>query len=125
MDNIVSEVLASDLMAQFIQAAILAAVLVATVTLRQVASRAMDYLQQKMGREKFDEMVAFADMAVRNLEQSGLFKGLDGTQKKQNAIMHIKRRLDEIGLDMSEQDIDALIEASVHVVKTELVEPEA
>jgi hypothetical protein len=79
----------------------------------------IEYLKVKVGNEKFAALSMFAQTVVRFLEQSNVFEALDGSKKKELAIVAITKYAEEHNLPIDRELIDKIIEASVRIVKKE------
>lgn len=73
------------------------------------------YIRGKMGEDKWNRLQDYIAYAVRCANQ--IF-GKDQCEAKKNYVMgYIISKAQEIGLNISEKDIDLLIEAVVYEVK--------
>ncbi len=75
------------------------------------------YIRKKFSNEQLEYIYAWVVIAVRAAEQMNN-AGLINIPKKEYVIQH----LNEKGLDISESDLDAMIEAAVKELKIELGE---
>ena len=76
-------------------------------------------IRQKVGEAQFDRIMAFADVAVRKLEQIGPLLGYDGATKKQLATIAIKQFAEFVGVDIPDEWIESIIEACVYILNVE------
>jgi len=73
------------------------------------------YIRGKMGADRWNRLQEYIEYAVRCAEQ---IYGKDQCEAKKNYVMgYIISKTQEIGLNISEKDIDLLIEAVVYEVK--------
>jgi hypothetical protein len=79
---------------------------------------AIAYLKQKIGIDKLDAFMAQVEITVSFLEQFGINIGLgNGLQKKEYAVNVLAAKADNMGLDISYNEIGVLVEAFVLAVK--------
>lgn len=83
------------------------------------------YLKARLTAVQFEALAGYAQTVVRYLEQSDAFKLLDGSKKKELAIVAILKYAEEMKIPVDRELIDKIIEASVRIVKKEIgiIEP--
>lgn len=75
------------------------------------------FIRQKMGEEKWKRLQEYTEYAVMCAEQ---IYGRDQCEAKKSYVMgFIITKAEEIGLNISEKDIDLLIEGIVYAIKEE------
>jgi len=76
------------------------------------------YLKQKIGQDNLDAFMKQVDYIVRFLEQFGINIGIEnGEMKKEYAVNWLVAKANEMGLDMSYEEVAVLVEAFVHAIK--------
>lgn len=73
------------------------------------------WVQSKIGTEHLESILAYADMAVKAAEQT--FGPSMGEEKKAAAYEYIKTKACHLGMNLTGDDIDKLIEAAVLQMK--------
>ncbi len=73
------------------------------------------YIRQKMGEEKWLRFMEYIEYAVRCAEQ--IYTPEEWEQKKSYVMHFVINKAEELGLDISEHDIDVLVEGIVNAVK--------
>lgn len=73
------------------------------------------YIKSKIGTEKMAEIKAICEIAVRSAEQ--LFAIEEFAEKKAYVMEYITKKVDELGINMTIEDINNLIESSVNLIK--------
>lgn len=102
---------------------LIAAVRVATLVLIGLGTflfgKAQAWLKAKMGNEQYTFARDFVTSVVRSLEQQG-YLNLDGAGKKERAVVLVTQKLQEMGIPVSADVIDMMIEEAVQVMNAEL-----
>lgn len=80
-----------------------------------ITSVVIPYIKGKIGENKYNEIKYYIEYAVRCAEQ--LYSKEESEQKKQYVVSYVTRKVNEIGIEMSEEDISVLIEATVNYIK--------
>lgn len=73
------------------------------------------YVKGKIGEDKYNEIKFYVEYAVRCAEQ--LYTPEQWAEKKEYVMAYITRKAQELGIDMTEEDINVLIEGIVNEVK--------
>lgn len=73
------------------------------------------YLKEQLGDKKFDELTTFIEYAVRCAEQ--MYTPDQWKEKKEYVSMRVTKKAREMGIEISESDIDLIIEGMVNLVK--------
>jgi hypothetical protein len=76
------------------------------------------YLQSKMSVNQWDFLKSQAATAVKSLEQSPAYSGLEGAKKKEAAVYYILKQAEAAGIPMTYELADKLIEEAVHDMKS-------
>ena len=79
----------------------------------------IDYLKVKIGEAKFNQIVGYAELAVRAAEQLGIRFNYSGEEKKALVLGQVRRLAEQFGFDYDEQFLDELIEAAVQKMNAE------
>ena len=87
--------------------------------LRQLAGIGISYLQLKLGKDRLDLLKSITVTVVRDIEQSLVTAGYDGSQKKQLAIATITKWAEAHGLPIDDELIDRAIEEAVQIMNLE------
>lgn len=87
--------------------------LIVTALSALVTMYIIPWAKEKIGTERFEELLAFAEYAVRAAEQ--LYQ--DNGEKKQYVYNFLLKKAEALGLEFSATDIDLLVEGVVHEVK--------
>jgi hypothetical protein len=113
-------------MDQYVQPLISALILCVVGVLSYSSKKAVDigitYMQSKLGAS---QMQLFRDMAstvVRNLQQNPAFKDLEGSLKKERAIVEMTDYAGKIGLPVDTSFVGKVIEEAVQIMNSELGE---
>lgn len=72
-------------------------------------------IKQNVNTSKFDSIVEWIKIAVAAAEQVVEGKGM-GAEKKAKVVEFIKTKITELGIEISDEDLDALIEAAVNAL---------
>ena len=73
------------------------------------------YIRQKIGEEKWYRLQEYIEYAVRCAEQ--IYTPEEWEQKKKYVMGFVICKAEELGLNISEQDIDIMVEGIVNAVK--------
>jgi hypothetical protein len=76
------------------------------------------FIEAKLGAENYAQLKEGIATTVRALEQKGLIHKFDGVMKKRMAMMAARALRDQLGLDISNQQLDNMIEAEVQILNT-------
>lgn len=86
--------------------------IVVSVVMALIAYYAIPYIKRRIESDKYKELLEMIDIAVQAAEQSIKGKGM-GTLKKENVTTFIKSWLAQVGLNITDEQLDQLIEAAV------------
>lgn len=79
----------------------------------------IEYLKVKIGEAKFDQIVGYAELAVRAAEQLGIRFSYSNEEKKSLVLGTVRKYMDQLGIDYDEQFLDDLIEGAVQRMNSE------
>lgn len=88
---------------------------VVTVAVVLITAYVIPWLKSKIGENKYNEIVSYVEFAVRCAEK--LYNTEQGKEKKQYVYSYILRKAKELDIELTEEDINILIEGVVHAVK--------
>jgi hypothetical protein len=80
---------------------------------------AKKFLVAKLGQQLFDNLYTTAEIIVRALEQQGIIQHLSGEDKKKIAMVLLRQAADALKLQITDEQLDLLIEHFVQVLNTE------
>lgn len=80
-----------------------------------ITSVLIPYVKGKIGENKYNEIKFYVEYAVRCAEQ--IYTPEQWAEKKAYVKAYIIRKASEFGIDMTEEDLDILIEGVVNEVK--------
>lgn len=112
----------SSLIINLIQAAVLALIGILAFGAKKLVSLGAEWLELKMGTEKYTVLKSYATTVVRAIAQSPATKDMVGWQKFQMASGQIASFAQSKGFDIDAEDVGNLIEEAVQIMKTELGE---
>lgn len=88
---------------------------VLTIAIALVTGVVIPWIRNKIGADKFAKLEEYTDLAVRTAEM--IFTIEEWKEKKEYVLEYVSGKAKEIGLDMSAEDINVLIEGIVNEVK--------
>lgn len=88
---------------------------VITVLIMILTTTVIPYIKEKMGEDAYAELIRCIEYAVRCAEQ--LYTPEQWSEKKEYVAGYITRKAHEMSLNLSEEDINVLIEGIVNTVK--------
>ena len=80
-----------------------------------ITSVIVPYIKGKIGENKYEEIKYYISYAVRCAEQ--LYTPEQWQEKKAYVFAYIVRKAEDLGINMSEEDLNVLIEGIVNEVK--------
>lgn len=80
-----------------------------------VSAYAIPWLKNMVGEDKFTTIVEFAEIVVRSAEK--MYTPEEWAQKKAYAVNMVSKKAQEIGIELNEKEINAIIEGAVQAVK--------
>ena len=79
----------------------------------------IDYVKASVGEAKFNQIVGYAELAVRAAEQLGIRFNYTGEEKKAFVLGVVRKYADQFGIAYDEQFLDDIIEAAVQRINAE------
>lgn len=80
-----------------------------------VTSVLVPYLKQRLGDDKYTELTEYVAWAVRSAEM--LFSPEEWAEKKDYVVDHVIAKAKELKIELTEEDVNVLIEGLVHLIK--------
>lgn len=75
------------------------------------------YIKSKVDAEKLAKIEEYASTAIRCAEQ--IFTPEEWLEKKEYVTSYVARKAQDIGIDMTSEDVELLVEGFVHLIKKE------
>lgn len=88
---------------------------IVSVVLILISVYVIPWLKNKIGDDKYTTVVEFAEIVVRSAEK--IYPPDQWSIKKKYAVHLVSEKAKSIGLDLSEEEINAIIEGAVQAVK--------
>lgn len=88
---------------------------VVTVVIVLISAYAVPWLKGKIGEDKYNQIVAFAETCVRSAEK--IYTPEEWAQKKRYAVEMVQKKAEELGITITAEEINAIIEGAVQAVK--------
>lgn len=88
---------------------------VLTIILALVSAYLIPWIKNKLGDDRYRELVEFCEICVRSAEQ--LFTEEQAQEKKTYVVEMIVPYVRKLGLNLGEEEINAIIESCVNFVK--------
>ena len=88
---------------------------VVTVVIVLISAYVIPWLKGKIGDDKYALIVEFAEIVVRSAEK--LYTPDEWAQKKRYAVEMVRKKAEEIGITITADEINAIIEGAVQAVK--------
>lgn len=88
---------------------------VITVVLVILSAYVVPWVKSRIGEDKYETILDFAEIVVRSAEK--MFTPEEWAQKKAYAVNMVENKSKELGLDINEKKINAIIEGAVQAVK--------
>ena len=96
-----------------------AIVVVGFIAVVKLYKPTLKLIENKIGKEEFERLSAQVSILVRFAEQIGKQLGWDGSAKKQMVTLALQKFAASIGADISDEEIDRLIEGAVYILNAE------
>lgn len=100
--------MSTDLITKIVEA-------VLTIVLALVSAYVIPWIKTKIGQDKMDQLNRFIELAVRAAEQ--LYTPEEWEQKKKYVLQLAAGEIQQLGLGLTEEQLDAIIEGIVNAVK--------
>ena len=88
---------------------------IVTVVIVLISAYVIPWLKGKIGDDKYALIVEFAEIVVRSAEK--LYTPDEWAQKKRYAVEMVQKKAEEIGITITADEINAIIESAVQSVK--------
>ena len=88
---------------------------IVTVVIVLISAYVIPWLKGKIGDDKYALIVEFAEIVVRSAEK--LYTPDEYAQKKRYAVEMVQKKAEEIGITITADEINAIIEGAVQSVK--------
>ena len=88
---------------------------VVTVVIVLISAYVIPWLKGKIGDDKYALIVEFAEIVVRSAEK--LYTPEEYAQKKRYAVEMVQKKAEEIGITITTDEINAIIEGAVQAIK--------
>lgn len=109
-----------DIFQQLILAVALAIVSLIAFALQGLITVGITYLRSRIGETNFQRVRSYADVVVKMLEQSPVFKSFDGEKKKELAVLAVLQFAEKNRLPVDRELIDRFIEAAVQEMNAQI-----
>ena len=96
-----------------------AAILLATIGILLGLKYGIDFLKVKIGETKFNQIVDYAEIAVRAAEQLGIRLNYTNEDKKNLVLGAVRKYMGELDIAYDEQFLDDLLESAVQRMNSE------
>ena len=88
---------------------------IVTVILLLISAYVIPWLKNKIGEDKYATIVEFAEIVVRSAEK--IYTQEEWAQKKRYAVEMVSAKVKELGIELTAEEINAIIEGAVQAVK--------
>lgn len=88
---------------------------IVSVILILISAYVIPWLKNKIGEDKYVTIVEFAEIVVRSAEK--IYTTEEWAQKKAYAYNMVAKKAQELGIDINEKEINAIVEGAVQAVK--------
>ena len=88
---------------------------VVTVVIVLISAYVIPWLKGKIGDDKYATIVEFAEIVVRSAEK--IYTLEEWAQKKRYAVEMVQKKAEELGITITAEEINAIIEGAVQAVK--------
>ncbi len=112
--------MSSSILSELILAVGLAVVSLFFWGLRQLVQIGIDYLKAKLGQTTFDQVKSYAEIAVKAVEQSPIYKDFTGDKKKELVKVAVVQWAQAHNLPVDDALFDKFIEAAVHEMNSQM-----
>lgn len=86
-----------------------------TIVVCVITGFVIPWLKNKIGEQKFAQIEEFTTIAVRTAEM--IFETEQFKEKKEFAVDYVEQKARELGITLSLDDIDSLVESTVNDIK--------
>ena len=88
---------------------------IVTVVVVIISAYVIPWLKNKVGEDKYATIIEFAEIVVRSAEK--IYTPEQWQEKKQYAVNLVIEKAKNIGIDLSVDEVNAIIEGAVQAVK--------
>ncbi len=88
---------------------------IVTVVIILISAYVIPWLKNRVGEDKYNHIISFAETAVRSAEK--IYTPEEWAQKKRYAVEIVQARAKEVGIKITLEEINAIIEGAVQAVK--------
>ena len=88
---------------------------IVTVVIVLISAYIVPWLKGKIGEDKYATIIEFAEIVVRSAEK--LYTPEEWEKKKKYAVEMVQKKAEEIGITITANEINAIIEGAVQAVK--------
>lgn len=88
---------------------------IVTVVIVLISAYVIPWLKGKIGEDKYNQIVAFAETCVRSAEK--IYCQEQYLQKKEYVVEMVTKKAGEIGITLTPEVINAIVEGCVQAVK--------
>lgn len=88
---------------------------IVSVILILISAYVIPWLKNKIGEDKYATIIEYAEIVVRSAEK--MYTVEEWAQKKAYAVNMLSSKAKELGIDINEKEINAIIEGAVQAVK--------
>jgi uncharacterized protein YpuA (DUF1002 family) len=85
------------------------------VALILISAYFIPWLKNYIGEDKYETIIEFAEIVVRSAEK--MYTVEEWAQKKAYAVNMVSNKAKQMGVDINEKEINAIIEGAVQAVK--------
>lgn len=86
-----------------------------SVVLILISAYVIPWLKNKVGEDKYATVIEFAEIVVRSAEK--IYTPEEWARKKEYAVEMVALKAKELGLELTVEEINAIIEGAVQAVK--------
>lgn len=88
---------------------------IVSVVLILITAFVIPWLKNMIGENKYETIIEYAEIVVRSAEK--LYTPEEWAMKKSYAVHLLNKKVESMGLQLSESEINAIIEGAVQAVK--------
>jgi hypothetical protein len=88
---------------------------IVTVVIVIISAYVIPWLKNKLGEDKYATIIEFAEIVVRSAEK--IYTPEQWQEKKQYAVNLVIEKAKNLGIDLSVEEVNAIIEGAVQAVK--------
>lgn len=88
---------------------------IVTVVIVIISAYVIPWLKNKVGEDKYATIIEFAEIVVRSAEK--IYTPEQWQEKKQYAVNLVIEKAKNLGIDLSVEEVNAIIEGAVQAVK--------